>query len=43
MEPAVGYLEVHANVKNVRRSARKVRLVADAVRGLTESRRRSPC
>lgn len=28
-----GYLEVHANAKNVRRSARKVRLVADAVRG----------
>lgn len=28
-----GYLEVHANAKNVKRSARKVRLVADAVRG----------
>ena len=33
MEPAAGYLEVRANVKNVRRSARKVRLVADVVRG----------
>jgi len=30
---AAGYLEVRAQVKNVRRSARKVRLVADAVRG----------
>lgn len=28
-----GYFEVHANAKNVKRSARKVRLVADAVRG----------
>lgn len=29
----LGYLEVHARAKNVKRSARKVRLVADAVRG----------
>jgi len=29
----LGYLEVHASVKNVKRSARKVRLVADVVRG----------
>jgi len=29
----LGYLEVHAKVKNVKRSARKVRLVADVVRG----------
>jgi len=28
-----GYLEVHARVKNVKRSARKVRMVADIVRG----------
>lgn len=27
------YLEVRANAKNVKRSARKVRLVADAIRG----------
>lgn len=31
----LGYLEVHASAKNVRRSARKVRLVADVVRGRT--------
>jgi large subunit ribosomal protein L22 len=31
----LGYLEVHANVRNVKRSARKVRLVADLVRGRT--------
>jgi large subunit ribosomal protein L22 len=29
----LGYVEVRASVKNVRRSARKVRLVADVVRG----------
>lgn len=29
----VGYLEVRARAKNVKRSARKVRLVADTVRG----------
>jgi large subunit ribosomal protein L22 len=28
-----GYVEVHASAKNVKRSAQKVRLVADAIRG----------
>lgn len=35
MMETADYLEVRARAKNVRRSARKVRLVADAVRGRT--------